>query len=301
MSETVSLNQTSRPPEPGKWVVAGFGLLAAILLVLLFWHYSVTWFENVSRDDSYYSHAILVPFVSGFFVWRARKDLAQIPRRTSNWGYAILLFACSMILGGDLLGIQMLGVAAAIPLMAGLVLIFVGPLHLQRLWFPLAFLLFMVPLPLSVLTTITFHVKMFATDGAVYLARTCMMPMIRDGSYVRLGDDSLLVGDVCGGLRSLISLLALGAIMSYISGTKPMARVLLLVVSAPIAVLSNILRIFLLCVIAYFWGSELATGWVHDLSGVLIYVVALVMMYGLDRFLYHVAPAHAPSTENSLR
>lgn len=297
MNESLSLNRSSQSPTPGKWVLSGFGAVLAVLLFLLFRQYSVTWFENVSREDSYYSHAILVPFVSGFFAWRARKDLAQLPQRTSPWGYAVLLFACAMILGGDLLGIQMLGVAATVPLLAGLILIFLGPAHLRRLWFPLVFLLFMVPLPLSVLTSLTFRVKMLATDGAVFLARTCMMPMIRDGSYVRLGDDSLLVGDVCGGLRSLISLLALGAIMAYISGTKPTARVVLFMVSAPIAVLANIIRIFVLCVIAYIWGSEWATGWVHDVSGILIYAVALALMYFLDRFLVRIAPAHGPSTE----
>jgi exosortase/archaeosortase family protein len=80
--------------------------------------------------------------------------------------------------------------------------------------------------------------------------------------------------------------------MSYISDTRPQARILILLVSVPVAVLSNILRIFFLCVVANFWGSGVASGWVHDMSGPLIYAVALALMFGLDRLLYRIAPSH---------
>jgi exosortase len=300
MSTILSSKKPASPPPPAKWFVGGFWVVSSLLIIYIFRQYYLYWQDNVFRDNSYYSHAVLVPFVSLFFVWRMRKDLAQIPKKQSNWGFAALALACLMVVGGDLLGVRMFGEAAVIPLLAGLVLIFLGTGHLRRMWFPLAFLVFMIPLPESMTTSITFHVKMLATDGAVWLSRALLIPMIRDGSYVRIGDESLLIGDVCGGLRSLISLVALGAIMSYISETKPWSRLLIFMVSAPVAVVSNMLRIFLLCVIANNWGSEIATGWVHDVSGVLIYVVAISLMYGLDRLLSRASPSNVPTPENAV-
>ncbi|MFA6241052.1 MAG: exosortase/archaeosortase family protein [Candidatus Hydrogenedentales bacterium] len=293
MDKSLSNRVSASPQARANWYALGFWLVSLFLLFLIFREYYANWLDNVSRKNSYYSHAFLVPFVSLFFVWRMREDLAQIPKKTSNWGYVVLVFACLMVLGGDLLGIRMLGEAAVIPLTAGMTLIFLGARQLRRIWFPLAFLLFMIPLPESMTTSITFHVKMLATDGAVLVARACLLPMIRDGSYVRLGDDYLLVGDVCGGLRSLISLLAFGAIVSYISDTNRLARVFILLASVPVAILSNMVRIFLLCVVAHFWGSGVASGWVHDVSGLLIYAVALALLFGLDRLLHRIFPSHA--------
>ena len=285
----------------GRWFAIGISLVSLILVCVIFWPYFADWQDNVSRKNSYYTHAYLVPFVSLFFVWRMRDEFARIPRKTSKGGYGVLVLACLMVLGGDLLGLRILGEAAVIPLLAGLTLVFLGVGHLRCAWFPLVFLLFMIPLPESLTTGITFRVKMVAMDSAILLARVCLLPVIRDGSFVRFGDDRLLVGDVCGGLRSLISLLALGAIMSYISDTRSHARLFILLASVPIAVFSNILRIFFLCVVANFWGSGVASGWVHDVSGLLIYAVALLLMFGLNGILHRVAssspnnPAKAPS------
>lgn len=278
-------NESNRAaPRPNR-AVFGFWLVAVALLFVILQEAGRGLYENYTRSTSYYSHGFMVPFVSAFFIWRDRKRLSEMPKTPSIWGYAFLLLACFMVLGGDLLGFRIFGQAAIIPLLIGLILIFLGKRHLVHMWFPLVFLLFMIPLPESLTTSMTFRVKMLATEGAVWLANAVYLPMIRDGSYIHFNGDRLLVGDVCGGLRSLIALLALGAIMSYISQAGTWARVLILLVSVPIAVLSNILRIFLLCVVGYFWGSGIASGWVHDLSGVLIYLVALVLMLGLEGLL----------------
>ncbi|NIA15329.1 MAG: exosortase [Nitrospiraceae bacterium] len=276
--------------KPANWFVSGFWVAALILLCLLFREATQNLYGNISRSNSYYSHAFLVPFVSLFFVWRQRQLLVQIPRVPTNWGYAVLALACTMVLAGDLLGFRIFAQAAIIPLLTGLVLIFLGARHVGRMWFPLVFLLFMIPLPESLTTSVTFRVKMLATEGAVRLSQAIYLPVIHDGSYIHFGEDRLMIGDVCSGMRSLIALLALGAIMSYISETRAWSRVLILLISAPIAVAANVLRIFFLCVVANFWGSSVASGWVHDVSGLFIYVVALGLMIAMEGVLRRIAP-----------
>ena len=278
-----------------------FWLVVVALLCMIFREAAQNLYGNVSRENSYYSHAFIVPFVSLFFVWRDRKGLVQLPKAPTNWGYAVLSFACLMVLLGDLLGFRIFAQAAVIPLLIGLTLIFLGPAHVRRLWFPLAFLVFMIPIPESLTTSITFRVKMLATGGAVRLAQAIYLPMIHDGSYIHFGGDKLLVGDVCGGMRSLIALLALGAIMSYISETRAWSRVLILLISAPIAVLANMVRIFFLCVVANSWGSSVASGWVHDVSGVFIYVIALALMLGLEMLLRGAAPSRGRNAEEAVQ
>jgi exosortase len=178
-----------------------------------------------------------------------------------------------------------------LPMLAGFVLALLGWRHLIILWFPLAFLIFMIPIPPSMTQSVALEIKLLATEGAVRLSQLFGLPMIRDGSYIHFKDDMLLVGEVCGGLRSLIALLAVGAIMAYISKTRDWARVLILVLSGPVAVIANVSRIFLLCVVGYFYGSEAAAGTVHDVSGILIFVVAFALLGALEALLRKVAPA----------
>ena len=297
MDTSSPVNGSVPPARRVNWLLAGFWLAVAVLLVFIFREAARSLYDVVSRSNSYYSHALLVPFVSAFFVWRDRAHIAEMPKAPTNWGFAGLILACLLVLLGDLLGFRIFGQLAVLPLLIGLILIFLGPRQLLRMWFPLVFLLFMIPLPESLTTSVTFRVKMLATEGAVQLSQALYLPMIRDGSYIHFGDDRLLVGDVCGGLRSLIALLALGTIMSYISRTRTWARILILVISGPIAVAANVLRIFVLCVVAYFWGSSLASGWVHDVSGIFIYLVALVLMLGLEGLLRKAAPSMENDTE----
>ena len=149
----------------------------------------------------------------------------------------------------------------------------------------------MVPIPPSLTQSIALKLKLLATTLAVDLANLVTLPMVQEGSFIHFNGDQLLVGEVCGGLRSLISLLAFGAIMAYISKTRRWARILLLVLSGPVAIVSNVVRIFLLCVVGYFWGSEIAAGKFHDISGVVIFAVAFILFLGLEGLLRKTAPS----------
>ena len=279
------------------WIFLGFWLTVLILLYIIFREAAQNLYGTISRSNSYYSHSLLVPFVSAYFVWRERQHLSQIPKNPTSWGYVVLACACLMVLVGDLLGFRIFAQAAIIPLSIGLSLSFLGVHHLRRMWFPIAFLAFMIPLPESLTTGLTFQVKMLATEGAVRLAQAFYLPMIHDGSYIHFGEDRLLVGDVCSGMRSLIALVALGAIMSALSETRVWSRILILLISVPIAIVANVLRIFFLCVVANFWGSAVASGRVHDISGPFIYVVAIGLMIGLEGVFRKIAPRNSRSAE----
>lgn len=278
---------------------AAYWLIAVGLGVLVFEDAVMGLWGIYTRIDSYYTHGPLVPLVSAFFVWRKRSELRSLSLAPHWSGVVVLAGACVLTLLGDFLGFRIFG-QVALPLsVAGLLIAAYGWVIIRVLWFPLAFLVFMIPIPDSITQSLVLNVKLFATEAAVRLAHLVSLPMIRDGSYVVFGDDRLLVGEVCGGLRSLIALLALGAVMSYISQSKAWARCLLFVLAVPFALAANIVRIFFLCVVAYFWGSERATGAVHDISGILIYAIALALFLSAEYFARRFAPARDKETTSS--
>ncbi len=289
------MSAASRPT--GNVLLYAKGLVVAALLLALYWRTFRELYVGWTLADSYYLHGFLVPPVSAYFVWRQRRALQAQPLTPSAWGVPFIALACLMLVGSDFLGLRVFGQLSLLPMIAGLVLVFLGPKHLAMLWFPILFLLCMIPIPPSITQSLALRVKFLASGAAVSLARLCMLPVVQDGSYLCFPNDRLVVGEVCGGLRSLIALISFGALAGYLSRTRPWAQVLLFLISGPIAVAANTFRILFLCVVAYFWGSAAATGVVHDLSGALIFLVAFILLFSLEALLRRLAPAGAAPEE----
>ncbi len=270
---------------------------AIALFMVMYWNSFGNLYFNWNVVNSYYSHGFLIPPISLYFVWTKRRELFAEPLAPAALGVIVIAGAAFLLLCSDFLGFALFAQLSMVPMLTGLLLVLLGRRHAEIMWFPLIFLFFMVPAPYSITTNVSFQIKLIATEMAVNLAQALTLPMVRDGSYVYFGNDRLLVGDVCGGLRSLIALLAFGALMSYISKTRPWARIVILVVSGPIAIISNVLRIFLLCVVGSVWGSAYAVGPLHDVSGILIFAVAFALLLTLEGILRKIAPSGARQGE----
>jgi len=273
-------------------LVAAAKAVPVILLLVVVYRVPVAVMHRTwNLVDSYYSHGFLIPPISLFLVWLRREALLRARVRPSLWGYPFLLCAALLLVLGAFLGFTVFGQFSLIPMIVGLVLVLLGPEHLKIMWFPIAFLLFMIPIPPALTQSISLNLKLLATECAIGVARALTFPMVREGSFVYFKQDSLLIGEVCGGLRSLISLLAIGALMAYFSKSRPWARILILILSGPIAIVANVFRILVLCVVGYFWGSAVASGTFHDVSGFFIYGVAFILFFLLEAGLRKLAPA----------
>ncbi|MBI5094661.1 MAG: exosortase/archaeosortase family protein [Candidatus Hydrogenedentes bacterium] len=267
------------------------GILVLASLTALYWFSGFEMYKAWVIVDSYYSHGFLIPFISLFFVWKQRAGLMRSDDEPAGWGYALIVASILVLLASDFLGFRVAGEFSLIPMLFGVAAVTLGRRRTGLLWFPIAFLIFMVPIPASLTQSVALKLKLLATQCAVALANWCTLPMVRDGSFIHFNNDKLQVGEVCGGLRSLIALLAFGALMAYISKTKPWARAALLLMSGPVAVITNVLRIFALCIVGYFWGSDVAAGKFHDISGMMIFVVAFIMFFAIETQLRRWAPA----------
>jgi exosortase len=271
------------------------------LIVAAYWHSFKDIFYGSLGSDSLYSHALFIPVICLFFVWRQRSLLGRVPLVPSPLlGYPLLLAGCFMLLLGDFLGFMTFVHMSLLPVVFGLCFLMLGRPATVLIWFPLAFLFFMLPMPYSLISVISFKSKMLATESAVQLGQLLTLNLVQDGSWVYLGsNDRLLVGDVCGGMRSLIALLAFGALMAYISKTRGWARIVILLISPAVAIAANVARILFLCVVGYFWGSEAATGIVHDVSGIGIFAFAFLLLFGAEGLLRKFAPAHETEENRS--
>jgi len=127
--------------------------------------------------------------------------------------------------------------------------------------------------------------KLLAAEAGASLINWFNIPVYRTGSIVYLPNTSLTIGSPCSGLRSLISLTALGALFAYLSDLSRVKKVMLFISAIPLALAANVLRIGMLLWVAYVYGHDVATGRFHDISGILVFIFAIVGLMVVNRIL----------------
>ncbi len=258
--------------SPFLWIVLG-------LFVLLYLPVFIGLVEAWYHDDNY-SHGFLVPLISGFFLWKKRKKLAEV---ISPGGDIIGLV---LILAG--MGIFILANAAAeyftlrvslVITLYGLVWYLLGRKFAQLTWFEFAFLLFMIPLPYVVYYSMTFPMQLFASKVTAKILNIIGLSAMRQGNIIHLPGYSLEVAEACSGLRSLVSLLALGAVYARVTQKDLPRQIILFISTVPIAIAANIFRILFTAIGAYTVSRELAEDFLHELSGMMVFVVSFIMLF----------------------
>jgi len=283
MSEHVRSQQSAvsghraAPSRQVKWLALG---LIALLVGTGFW-WTFRWMViRWDQANSYYSHGWLVPFITAYLIWRQREKLADCPVRPSVWGLGVLLpsllvhMLSSAWQVGFLSGFALLGVLAA------LVLSLWGWAALRVLAFPILFLGFMVPVPVLLVENVSFAMKMLAARCATAFVELVGVPAVREGSYVRLETGTVVVDDVCSGLKYLIALTAFGALYAHISTVGKAQKLALFVLSIPIAFVANIVRVILMLLVAARWGPAAVEAWYfHDFFGFALFVTAFLLLF----------------------
>jgi EpsI family protein len=269
------------------------GTFASAFRAMWIYHWFPAWnslslglYDRLVEGDSYYTHAPLVLVVSGLITWLLLRH-TRVPIRSSPVRGGLVL-AGSLILQllSCFIDVQFVQGFAFVGVVAGIVLCVWGAAALRRLWFPIALLVFMMPLPPMLIAEMNFRLKMLAADWGVGFANLIGIASERAGSRILLdADKEMVVGSVCSGLRTLISLFAFGAIYAYVCRLRGWWRLALFSMTVPVAIVSNCLRISSLIVVAHFTDVATATGWYHDASGVLVFLLAFLLMFGLEKLV----------------
>jgi exosortase len=270
------------PLDKQDWI--RLGIVAALIAVSYIPTFQWMW-TRWNAAATYYSHGILIPFICGFIVWQKRKVLAKLSVKPSSLGWWVFVPAVLVHLVSTVWDVGFASGFMLIPLIIGLVLLFFGKDYLKELWFPIALIAFMVPAPEAVIAGTSFRLKLFAAQVSTMIVNGLGVQAIREGSLIRTAHASLMVEDPCSGIRSLIALIALGALMAYYSTLTRPKRVVLFACSIPIAVSTNIIRITSLAMVSEIYGEKYASGLFHDTMGILVFVFAFAGLALIGKML----------------
>jgi len=256
-----------------------------ILMVLIYVPSFVWMWNRWFARDSYYSHGVLVPLVTVFLIWQKKDILKKIKPETSAWGLRLFFIGIAIHLFSAFFRVYFSSGFSMIIVLLGLVLHFYGPKMLRELLFPISFLAFMVPLPMVVITNLSFRLKIFATQIAVKVLNDMGLFCVQHGSTIVLRHAYVIVEDACSGLRSLITLMALGSIFAYGMQSSFLKKIFLFVSTIPIAVISNVGRIIFLALVSEIWGTSYATGPLHEASGIIVFFGAFCLLYVVQKMM----------------
>jgi len=264
------------------------GVLILVILALLY--------RDILRalvaqwwDDPNYSHGFLVPLFSGFLLWQGRHGLRGLVPRGTQVGLAVLLIGIAALLLGDLGAENFLMRSSLLVIIAGLVLFHLGPQIFRAILFPLAFLLFMIPLPATLFYAITFPLQSLAASQAATILDWMGIPVLLDGNVIHLSQISLGVTEACSGIRSLISLVAGAVAWAYLALPRGWMAVLFVATALPVTIIANVARVVMTGIIGQQFGVEYASGFFHEFAGWGIYLFAFACLLGLHTLIQSMA------------
>lgn len=250
-------------------------------LVALLFSSTFVWLVYNWMNNSYYSHGFLVPLISGFFLWRRRDAFRRDSREPNTWGLVPLALGVVAFLIAQVWQAYHLSAFALVVLLSGLALYFLGDKATRRIAFPLAFLVFMIPLPF--VNRLSPALESFTATTSASAVRLLGVPASNLGSQIELQNSSFVVGAACSGLNSVVALATLVVIFVYILEGSPRAKIVLLALAIPIAVLANIFRVSSLLVIAHLFGAEAGMRYFHDYSSPVLFLVAFALLIVVSR------------------
>ncbi|WP_448582797.1 exosortase V [Thermaurantiacus sp.] len=253
--------------------------------------------QSWTREEGVHGPIVLATGL--WLIWRRADEIRREAVPGSFWlSFLVLLVAAAIYVFGRAYGFLVLEVGALY--IAGIAIAYslIGWRMLRKLWFPILYLGFAVPLPGWLLDSITLPLKYLVSDIVTRLLQAVGYPIVQVGVTLYIAQYQLLVEDACAGLNSIISLTAIGLFYIYLFHNASWRYALVLVALVlPIAILANVIRVIILVLITYYLGDAMAQGYLHDAAGIVTFVSALLLIFLIDGLLTPVRRLLARSSD----
>lgn len=255
-------------------------LTAAFLVLAVLAHYGGL-AELVKRWSSQeeYSHGFFIPALSAWILWNRRDAVLETLGNGTSFGYVVLIPTLLVLAIGELSALFILVQLSFIASLAGFALLVGGWRLLQLASFPIAFLIFAIPLPYFIDSTLSWRMQLVSSAWGVGFLRVFNIPVFLQGNVIDLGLYQLQVVEACSGLRYLYPLMSLGVLAAYLFKAPLWQRILIFLSTIPITILMNSFRIGMIGVSVNIWGIEMAEGALHFFEGWVIFMTCALLLF----------------------
>lgn len=264
-------------------ILSGLSLfMAAVSFITLF---------SDARQSQYYSHIVLIPFVSAWLIYGNRKEIFPARSRPSWKGLPFMAAATALLIFG---GSRMLslndkasaGVSAAIIFWWGSYLLTFGEASVRKALFPFGFLLFMVPIPDFLMEKTVAILTTGSTEATGFFFRSLRVPFLQEGTVFRLPGFDIEVARECSGIRSSLALLVTCVLAGHLFLGRFWKQVVFLLAVFPVAIFKNGVRIVTLYLLSYFVDMRIIEGgFLHRSGGFIFFGLGLAALWLILWFL----------------
>src|SRR6266478_6950944 len=160
-----------------------------------------TWAWQAWNPETNYEHAKFIPLIVAFLIWYDRDKLKNAPVGSSRWGWVFIAAGLFLFIGGARTLQARLTLTSMPVLLFGVVLYVYGKAVARVLLFPIAFLLFMVPL--NFLTQSTTKLQFIETGAASAICNFFGLAVYTVGTSVNAANQSFhfQIDEGCSGIR----------------------------------------------------------------------------------------------------
>jgi exosortase len=243
------------------------------------------WAWQAWNAENNYEHAKIIPFIAVFLVWHARNKLKVAPISSSQWGWLFIGLGLFLFVAGARTLQARLALTSLPFLLFGVVLYVWGRNIARILLFPIAFLLFMVPL--NFLTQATSNLQFIETGAASEVCNFFGLAVYTIGTTINAANDSFhfQIDEGCSGIRSLMAIAMLSAIYGHLSQDRLWKKLAIFAAALLFAIIGNTGRLVSIIVMARVFGQDLAGGPYHVISGYLSFPFAIAAMLLFGKLL----------------
>ncbi len=258
----------------------GVALALAPFVWVAFAHAIEVW-----STDSEFSYGFFLLPTTLLLIWWRRAALRRSLGPGASVGLLVVIGALAVYLLAYRVGINALMGLAVVPLLWGCAVYLWGWGAGRVLAFPIGFLAFGLGLYRGLLYSVGFALQQVTVLGASTLGQAVGLSVERDGLVLHTEQLRFVVAEPCSGMNSLLSLLALGALWTYVAQGSLSARLAVILSVLPIVVLANSTRVTLVLLVASWFGEETALGYFHGASSLTVFALALAGLVLISRMV----------------
>jgi exosortase D (VPLPA-CTERM-specific) len=226
-----------------------------------------------------YQHAFIIPLVSLYLIWMRASDLQRVPFEPSWLGVAMVVLGLGAFLLGELSAIYAVIWYGFLFAFWGFVVATIGVRASAVIWAGLLYLVFMIPLPQTLLASLSGTFQLWSSQlGAAFL-RLIGVSVYLEGNVIDLGSYKLQVVEACSGLRYLFPLASFSFFCGYIFRGPLWQRIFIFLSAIPITIVMNSFRISVTGVLVDQFGTGQAEGFLHYFEGWLIFVACIALLF----------------------
>lgn len=258
-------------------------LFLALGVILLFCPMYIKLFSYGWKNANY-DHGVFIMPISLFLIYQKRavlqSDLTLKMSGVFGLMASFLIYLYSFY--NDFLFLQ---VISFIGLVSSLAFLNLKSVSFKEIVFPLAYLIFMVPPPRLLIDSLTIPLKEISAYGGYLLLKLFQIPARVEGMILDVAGNQLFITDACSGYRSMVTLLALGAVYAYSQKLETSKKWLIFLMVIPFGIIGNILRIAFTGFISLKFGLKYAEGFFHETSSVVVFAVTVLGLMIFSKLL----------------